>query len=419
MKQIIKKLIIEAWETKREYVGRRIIPKEMILSDSSAILVGPRRAGKSYTMYQMIDEYFEGRKDKQGYVFLNFEDERISGFKKNQFDLILESFYELKQDSKPVIFLDEVQNIPGWEKYVRRLSDSGHKVVVSGSNSEMLSQNIAQKLGGRFIQFAIYPLSFSEFLKFKNYKIPEKEILGKKRYEVLRYFEEYLEYGGFPEVSRFDRKESKRKVLQTYYNLVFYKDLISNKSLENEQALHFIIKKIRENIGKVFSNRSVYASLKKADIQVGPNTVEKYIEELFRAFLINPCFPFNKSVLAQSKEKKYFVDNGYLKLLEIKEDWSLLLENLVFLEILKRGGKAFYFREKRECDFIVGNCAVQVAYELNDGNREREMEGVIEAIEKNKLERGIVLTYNSEESIETGGKEIKVMPAWKWCLFGS
>jgi len=416
MKEIIKKIIAEFWDKSVTYIPRKKITEELATAKSSIIITGPRRAGKSYTIYELRDMIMKKGAEKQDFLCINFEDERLSDLKKEQLDLLLEAYYEMR-DRKPIIFLDEIQNIVGWEKFIRRLADDGYKVVATGSNSEILSMEIANRLGGRFLETEIYPLDFKEFLTFKKMEIRREYLYSKERFKLKKYFDEYLLYGGFPEVAFFSEHENKIKVIKTYFNLVFYKDLIAKKELENETALRFIIKKLRENIGNIITPRAIYASLKNAGIEAGPNTVEKYIQYLEEAFLIIPCKHFAKSVSKQEKKKRYFVDNGYIKIFEVKEDLGLLLENLVFTEFIKKGKDVGYYQGKKECDFIVeGREAVQVAYNLNEENEGREVEGIIEAMKVCGLEKGIIITYDQEREIEKEGKKIQVVPAWKWAL---
>src|SRR3989338_5499686 len=415
MKNEIKTLMMEFWERETQYKPREKLPKELIISNSSIVIIGPRRAGKSYTINQIRDMILEEDK-KRNCIYINFEDERLSRFSEKDFNSILEAYYEIRKD-KPILLLDEMQNVDGWEKFLRRLADSGYKVVATGSNSRMLSREIADKLGGRFAETEIYPLDFKEFLAFKGMPFKEEFFYSKTRFEIKRYFEEYFLYGGFPEVALLPEKESKIKILKSYFNLVFYKDLIARKGIQNEEILRFIIKKLRENIGNLITPRAIYGALKNAEIEASPNTVEKYIDYLEEAFLVIPCLPFAKSVVKQVREKRYIIDNGYIKLLEIKEDKGLLLENLIFNELTKKGKKVNYHLGKKECDFIIDdNEALQVAYELNEANVQRELEGIMEAVEVYGLKKARIVTNDDEKEIKLEGMVVQVTPAWKWCL---
>ncbi len=417
MKEIIKKIIAENWDRLPEYIPRNKIPEELAKGKPSIVIIGPRRSGKSYEFFEIKKMLSVKGIDERNFISINFEDERLSEFKSEHFDLILEAFHEIRE-GKPIFFLDEIQNVEGWEKFIRRLADNGYKTIVSGSNSKMLSSEIARTLGGRFPEITVYPLDFIEFLKFKGIEFKKEHEYSKEKFAIKKYFKEYMNFGAFPEPTFLNDEQSKLKILKSYFNLVFYKDIMARKGIKNEAALIFIIKKLRENIGKMITPRAIYSSLKQADIEVGPNTVETYISYLEEAFLAIPCLPYAKSVGTQERKKRYIIDNGYVKLLEVKEDKGLLLENLVFNEIVKKGKVAYYHMGKKECDFITenGEDAIQVTYELNDENREREIEGLVEAMDAYKIKNGIILTYDQESEIEKDKRKIKVIPAWKWCL---
>ncbi len=418
MKEMLKKIIAEGWEFHPNCIPRGKVPAELGKTGNSVAFIGPRRAGKSYSAFELLGMIFgtgHATNEKE-WLYINFEDERLAGFKRQDFDKVLEAHYELG-GKKPALFLDELQNITGWDSYIRRLADAGYKVIVSGSNSKMLSSEIAGRLGGRFIQITVYPLDFKEFLKFKGVSISQQSGYSSERFGIMQYFDEYLHFGGFPEIALLSSKDAKGKVLETYFNLVFYKDLLARRNLENEEALRFMIKKLREGIGKQITPRSLHSSMLKAGISTAPNTAEKYVRYLEEAFLAIPCLPFAKSVMKQERKKRYLADNGYIKIFEMKEDLGLLLENLVFMELVKKGRQAAYHQGKRECDFIVDRKeALQAAYEINDGNLEREAGGLLEAMDAYKLQKGAIITHSQEKELDFQGRKIRVIPAWKWCL---
>lgn len=413
MKEKLKTLIAEYWDSKPAYVHRHLVPAD--LAAMPLVLTGPRRAGKSYTIHELRDSLLS-QKNARNSIYLNFEDERLIGFKSGDFEIILEAYYELRKE-KPILFLDEIQNIEGWERFARRLSDTGYHTIVTGSNSRMLSREIAGQLGGRFANFAIYPLDFREFMSFNKLHFKKEFLYSKERFKIQKMFGEYFHYGGFPNVSILSQETSKKNLLDVYFNLVFYRDVVSRNAIKNEGALKFLVKKLRENIGNIISPRALYASLKAADIPVGPNTVEHYLDYLEGAFLTLPCFPFEKSVLKQEKKKRYFVDNGYIKIFDVKGDNGILLENFVFTELLKYGKQVHYYKGKKECDFIVaGEEAIQATYVLSEGNYGREVNGLVEAVKFHGLKTATIVTWDQEKEIEHEGLKIKVSPAWKWCL---
>ncbi|MFH1199462.1 MAG: ATP-binding protein [Candidatus Micrarchaeota archaeon] len=416
MKETLKKIIAEGWAPRPDCIMRHKVPAELALKKPSIVITGPRRAGKSYAAYEMQGLIGENGVRGRNFAYINFEDERLEGFRKENFDEIIEAYHEMREE-KPALFLDEIHNVAGWEQFVRRLADAGYKVVVTGSNSRMLSREIAQKLGGRFTEIRVFPLDFREFLKFRGMDFQKEHFYSQEKFTAIKHFGEYFEYGGFPEVALLFGADSNNRLLQTYVDRVFYKDLVGKKKLENEAALKFAIKKIRECIGKAVSPSAIYSAAKSAGIEAGPNTFEKYVDYLEEALLTVPCLPFAKSVRKQERKKRYFVDNGYIKLLEVKEDKSIQLENLVFMELAKKGRAAAFHQGKKECDFIIdGKQAVQATYELHLGNEEREIGGLLEAMAAYGIKKGTIVTFGQEKEMQREGKKISVVPAWKWCL---
>ncbi len=416
MKETLKKLITEFWEYSPEYIKRTKIPNELMIKKPSLVITGPRRAGKSYMMHEIRQLLIAAGPDKKDFIYLNFEDERLTDFKKEDFDESLESYYEMREP-KPTLLFDEIQNVPGWEQFLRRAADGGYKVIATGSNSQMLSREIAEKLGGRFVELRIYPLDFLEFLKFKGIQADHADMYSKERFRIRAFFDEYLQYGGFPEVATLSDPQSKLKVLRTYFDLVFYKDLIARKGLANEEILNFIIKKIREATGNILTPRAIYSAIKDAGLEAGPNTVEKYLDYLEEGFLVLTCPPFSKSVKKQEQKKRYILDTGYMKLFEVKEDQGIMLETLVFVELIKKEKMVGFHHGKKECDFVVDKkTAVQVTLALSGTNQGRELEGLVEAMEAYGLDEGMIVTYEQEKTIDYGGKKIRIVPAWKWFL---
>lgn len=412
MKDALKTIMTDFWNSKAPYTPRNKVSRELAEGKTSLVITGPRRAGKSFTLYEIRDHLATQQKDV---AYVNFEDERLHGFKKEQFDLILDAYYELRR-GQPVILLDEIQNVNGWGPFLRRLADNQYKVIATGSNSNMLTRDIAQKLGGRFIQLTVMPLNFAEFLQFKNVPATKEAFYSREKYAIKQCFDEYLNFGGFPEVATLTEPANKTRLLQTYFDLVFYQDLVSREKMRNEEALRHIVKKLRETLGNATAPRAIHASTKSAGISIGPNTVEKYIASLENAYVILPCLPYAKSLSRQTRKKRYFIDNGYIKLFEIKPDEGLLLENLVYTELIKYGHSPRYHQHKKECDFIISDHAIQVTREINDANKDREISGLLEAARAFKLKHATIITRDQEETLHAEGRKIQIVPAWKWML---
>ena len=411
MKNQIKKIIVQHQERLRNLsvVDRNII----IEKNGNYVFVGLRRAGKTYFLYQLIKERYA---EIEKVLYLNFEDERLIDLTYNELDLIIEAYQEL-YNQKPAIFFDEIQNITHWEKFVRRLADSDYKIMVTGSNAEMLSSEISTTLGGRFLTKEITPLTFSEFLTFNAISLQPNFEFSDQLYKVKQYYEQYIKFGGFPELIRF---ENKREYLSNVYQKLFYGDLIARYTIANPKALKLLVKKIAESVNNETSINRIKNLIQSVGIPLGNNTLFEYLSYLNNSYLIVDISNFaSKFVERETKKKYYFLDTGILNLFLVDQD-TKLLENLVFIELRRRYEKGIYFfKRKNEVDFYVpeAKLLVQVSYNLNaPETRKREMKGLIEAMKELEINDGVIITYDSQETIKIDNFVITVIPAWKWLL---
>ena len=411
MKNQLKKIIVQHQERLRNLsvVDRNII----IEKNGNYVFVGLRRAGKTYFLYQLIKERYA---EIEKVLYLNFEDERLIDLTYNELDLIIEAYQEL-YNQKPAIFFDEIQNITHWEKFVRRLADSDYKIMVTGSNAEMLSSEISTTLGGRFLTKEITPLTFSEFLTFNAISLQPNFEFSDQLYKVKQYYEQYIKFGGFPELIRF---ENKREYLSNVYQKLFYGDLIARYTIANPKALKLLVKKIAESVNNETSINRIKNLIQSVGIPLGNNTLFEYLSYLNNSYLIVDISNFaSKFVERETKKKYYFLDTGILNLFLVDQD-TKLLENLVFIELRRRYEKGIYFfKRKNEVDFYVpeAKLLVQVSYNLNaPETRKRELNGLIEAMKELEINDGVIITYDSQETIKIDNFVITVIPAWKWLL---
>ena len=411
MKNQLKKIIVQHQERLRNLsvIDRNII----IEKNGNYVFVGLRRAGKTYFLYQLIKERYA---EIEKVLYLNFEDERLIDLTYNELNLIIEAYQEL-YNQKPAIFFDEIQNITHWEKFVRRLADSDYKIMVTGSNAEMLSSEISTTLGGRFLTKEITPLTFSEFLTFNAISLQPNFEFSDQLYKVKQYFEQYIKFGGFPELIRF---ENKREYLSNVYQKLFYGDLIARYTIANPKALKLLVKKIAESVNNETSINRIKNLIQSVGIPLGNNTLFEYLSYLNNSYLIVDISNFaSKFVERETKKKYYFLDTGILNLFLVDQD-TKLLENLVFIELRRRYEKGIYFfKRKNEVDFYVpeAKLLLQVSYNLNaPETRKREMNGLIEAMKELEINDGVIITYDSQETIKIDNFVITVIPAWKWLL---
>ena len=386
------------------------------------VLVGLRRAGKSYILYQHIQQRIsDGLSAKEDILYINFEDDRLDISQLSELDGIIQSYEELYHDRKPVIYLDEIQIIDGWEKFVRRLADTGYQVMVTGSNAKMLSREIATTLGGRFIVRNISPFSFGEYLRYKGIELEANWALTSQRSQVRSLFTDYFQYGGFAETfSRMDKQEWLNWLCQK----IVLGDIIARNEIRSGGIIRLLTKKLAESVMQPTTLTRLTNILKSTGDKVSRNTVTDYLSYMNEAFLVfrltNYVDSFSERIV---NSKHYFCDNGLLNnyLIDPK---SKLLENLVAIALKKRYGaidedNLYYYNKSVEVDFFVPNekLAIQVSYSLLDyETREREV-GALQKLSKAiDLDRMLIITMDEEETIPLCNTSIEVIPVWKWLL---
>jgi predicted AAA+ superfamily ATPase len=380
--------------------------------DLITIVAGLRRVGKSTLMNEIRKDHLH-----ESY-FVNFDDERFFDFTIEDFQTMQELLIELYGE-RNVYFFDEIQNIRGWERFVRRLHDNGKKVYVTGSNASMLSREMGTHLTGRHLSYSLYPYSFKEFLHFKKYELPIPEVLTTVEKSTLkRHFNEYIEAGGIPEFV----KNRDELYVKTLYENIIYRDIIARYNLKDEKALKTTAYFAASNIAEEIS----YNNVRKLTGLSSATTIKEYFEYLENSYLayLLPRYSTSLKTQVYSNKKVYFIDTAIAKILGFRtsEDYGRILENIVFMELKRRNLEIYYHREKKECDFVIRNGyniaeAIQVTKSLeNPDTRKREIEGLFDALEAYNLSEGLILTDDTEDSIEMDGKQITVKPIWKWML---
>ena len=410
----LKEIIIDqnGRQEQKGLIDRELFSKveSYIKNDFVIIISGIRRSGKSILLNQI-------RKKHEGY-YLNFDDERLINFKIEDFKVLEELFIELYGE-KRIFYFDEVQNIPMWERFVRRLHDERKKVFITGSNASILSKELGTHLTGRYLMLQMFPFSFKEFLSLKKFELNKNSIyLTKSRAEIRKYFEDYFINGGFPEYIR----ESNPEYLKILYENIVYRDILVRYKISSEKNLKELVYLAVNSISKEIS----FNSLKKILGFGSSTTVKNYFDYFENSFLIFLISKFDYSLRKQIyyNKKVYCIDNGLAKYIgfRVTPDKGKLLENMVFIELKRRGKELYYYSDKRECDFVVKHItssikeAIQVCYDLTRENREREVEGLVETMKKFKLKEGLILTYDQEDEFKIEEKKITIKPAWKWLL---
>jgi uncharacterized protein len=426
IKDTFKKIILESQENNPKYINRNFIAPSLLSQQNNFVLIGSRRSGKSYYFFEIKDNFIKKNNlTKTNFIHINFEDERLINISAKDLDLLLEAYREMFGEKKPILFLDEIQNIPHWEKFARRLADNKYKVYITGSNSKLLSKEIASTLGARYLKIVVNNFNFKEYLLINNFKYNLKTIFhSKERYFLKKHLKNYFEFGGFPEVAEKKNAFSKMELLKTYFDLYIYKDISTRQNIENPKHLILILKKIKENIGNEINPNLIYKKLLDLKVPVSVKTIYNYVSFLEDVFLISELSMYRKSFAKRESQKKYyFIDNGFLKLFEYDLDLGKKLENLVFTELKKQNKEIYYWKNKKgnECDFIIidNNKAtqlIQVTYELNEESSSREIKGLLEAKAYFNCNDLLIITYDQEKEIIVNDCKIKVISLDKWLL---
>jgi len=432
-KEKLKELIIGHKESflSRDGLVRRTIQDKIvdyIPQREILIITGVRRSGKSSLMKLLCDDILRNEDVlKSNILYLNFEDERFVPFTLQDFEPLYEIFLELENPiGRNYLFLDEIQNIHGWEKWLNRLYEFENvKVFVTGSNATLLSSEISTALTGRNRQIVTWPFSFREYLALKGVLIDAKNLYRRQtKVDIKRAFREYLELGGFPEVL----KIGDPTLLEQYYKDIIYRDVIARYGIKN-------IKEIKELTLFLAANPGTVQSYKKMQKTIGvrsQNTVKNYLEALNDVYLFLSMDLFDYSLKRQiyNPSKVYCIDSAMSNSISFKFSRNIghIYENIVFLELLRRNKEIYYWKSKKggEIDFVVKQGlniteAIQVCYSLeNERTRQREIQALIEVKDELKAGRLTVITDDEESTVPVdssyGHDKINILPLWKWLL---
>ena len=420
-KVVLKQILAS---NQKDVEGYQIVSRELPSDEfERRVFIGVRRAGKSFILYQKMQQMLADGYSWADMLYLNFEDDRLADFKAEDFELILECHAEM-YDKRPMLFLDEVQTIGGWEKFARRLADAKYKVWITGSNAKMLSSEIMTTLGGRYLSTEVYPYSFQEFLKIKKVSYEENALLAtESRAKMLRAWNEYFEWGGLPESVGLSVK---RDYLTSTLQKIYLGDIVNRNKISNANLLRLLLKKIAESVKQPISYNRLSNVLSSVSGKITMPTVSKYIEYSESAWLLLRLR--NISAAFADKEslcKYYFVDNGVLHLFLLDID-TALLENLTALTLFRKYGhdkdyeRVFFYNDKVEVDFYIPEekMAIQVSYSISqaDSTFDREVDALKKIPNVLACNRRVILTYDESATITDEFGTIEVMPLWKWIL---
>ena len=415
----LKQIMIDQKET---YLNNTIITRQYLLEENvNYCFVGIRRTGKSYLMYQQIKQLESKGVPLSQIVYVNFEDERLLETKVTDLNTILEIGLEMSgSTNKPYLFLDEIQNINGWEKFVRRIADMKYRINITGSNSKMLSSEIASTLGGRFIIMNVYPYSFTEYLTANHREKNYLDVISTQdRADVLSLYNEYVTFGAFPELVDI---KNKRAFLSSIYQTIYLGDIITRNKISNDFAIKLILKKIAESVTKPLSFSRLTNILKSTGMAIGKQTVINYVGYMTDSYLLFTLQNYAaKLVDKETSPKYYFMDTGLLGLM-LLDSKSAQLENLVAIELIRRYGveNVFFFENNVEIDFYIPSesLAIQVSLQVLDDidTKERETRAFAKLNNFIPDSKCIIITNSEETNLEYDGIDIEVIPIWKWLL---
>lgn len=430
MKRVINEILL----FQQERFEKPIHERSLIIDPEKAkvkTITGPRRAGKSSLLKLTIAGLLEKGVAWDKICYLSLEDERL---RSNDFepDTILQAFGELYPQNTLLknvyFFFDEIQYLDKWEHFVNRVFEQiSKRIVITGSNSKFLHTEVVGVLRGRGIPMEVLPLSFAEYLQWRN--IPFTN-LGTGKSKVIAAFNTYLYQGGYPETVNNDEGENSR-LLQEYFNAVMYRDIIDQQQPTNYSYLRYLFHRVADNTGKPTGLRKIFQELKSRGYALSQGSLYEMADLAEAVYLYKRISRFDPSLIKRENADKkcYFIDNGMMRALSSKfsENRGMLLENLVFWQLYRQYGSIYttdiyYYKDaSHECDFILyreGGKAlpIQVCWAMDtEATRQREIKALVKACKFTDNKKGIIITMDMEETILKDEVKIEVIPAWKWC----
>ncbi|MBR3492639.1 MAG: ATP-binding protein [Bacteroidales bacterium] len=414
-KDLIKDVIVE---NQRFISSVNFFERDYAFEDAlNYVLVGLRRAGKSYLLYQRIHQLLEKGHRMEEICYFNFEDDRLGIMTLADLDII-KSAYEEMFDTRPVFFFDEIQIVEGWEKFARRLADQKYRVYITGSNAKMLSSEIATTLGGRYMIMEVFPLSFAEYLSFSGINVKEKNALHLHRKEIVKHFETFFRFGGLPEVMNV---ADKRSWLSGLFNKVFFGDLIARYDIRNDFGLRILAKKLAESVKQPSSYNRLANVVSSTGKKASTDTVIDYVNYMCESWLLLPLENIIGKLTERNTQRKYyFIDNGILNLF-LPDPEASLLENMVAINLIRKyKNEVCFYHNGVEVDFYLPEQKklIQASYSLQDESTfQRETEALVKVSKRFEVDDLMIITKDEETILEKDGKTIQVVPLWKWLLW--
>jgi len=432
LKEKLKVIIKEFHEAGLPGLIRRHLEIDLSILQSPVrkiiTITGPRRAGKTTFLYQLMKEVIAKGADITDIIYINFEDERILPMKAEDLQNVLDAYFELYQEKKyPFIFLDEIQNVDNWDKFVRRLNDQGFKIFLTGSNSRLLGREIATALRGRTLTYELFPFSFAEFLAVSGIPFDKNSLYGSARHHIRQQFDDFFFSGGYPEITLIQEKSVRARIFQDYFNTIFYRDLVDRYKIKSSELLRQWLNTLMANMSSLISFKKIENDYKSRGMKLSRATLStfaRYVEDIYFGFFVEM---YAESVRKRqvNPKKFYLIDQGLHNFLTLtfSQNRGQLLENLVYLELRRRGHHVCYYKSKSgsEVDFLLiknGQIKlIQVCYDLRQIDTfTREKKAILSGIRELELKSGLILTQDEKREEKIQNYSLQIMPVWEWLL---
>jgi uncharacterized protein len=428
MKQLFKELILDFQQSVINAGVTRLI-KITPVHKKATVCMGVRRSGKSTLMFQTIEKLINKGVPKSDILYLNFFDERLHTLKLEGLKDITEAYYTLYPEKKNTAtvyyFFDEIQMIEGWEAFTERLLRTEKcEIYLTGSSARMLSREIATQMRGRAISWELFPFSFKEYLSYKGIAAPDN-LSAKSRMLIEKTFEEYMETGGFPETAG-SEKALRIKIHQEYFGAMLFRDLIERHDISHPKAVTDLAHWLSDNTASLYSVNNLTNYLKSLGHKVSKSSVSDYIQWFEDAYIFFTVRIFDASLARSNTNPKkiYCIDHSLVRSVSsgILVNSGHLLENLVFITLRRYSQNIYYYKcgSGKEVDFIITDKSgkkmlVQVCESMADPKtKKREISALAEAMAELKLNSGIIVTLDKEETIQVETGEINLIPAWRF-----
>ncbi len=426
-KEIFKRLISDALQSGVPEIHPRTYRFPLVLGKVVA-LTGPRRSGKTFLFHSMIRDLVQSGVEPNSIVTINLEDSRLFGLTGTGLENLLDAYFELwpdKKEQETYLFLDEVQAVSGWDSFVRRVLDHERMYVfVTGSSAAMLGRELSTALRGRTLNFSVMPLSLAEYGLFHGGDL-KQHFSSKAVAQWGHWQDQYMKYGGFPEIVTMP-EVLKRRILRDYLDLMLYRDIVERFDVKNTTLFKFVLNTLLHNISNLVSVNRLFNNLKSQGHSLSRDTLYDYFNYLEEAMLFF-FVPVKSGSVKQQKvnpKKVYVLDPGFfwIAATRLTRDLGRVLENMVFIELIRRENSVMYIRGQQESDFLAVSPdgrrqVIQVCLDMSDeGTRSRELNALAMGMEKEGLNRGLIVTAAQQGNERIARGDVSIIPFWKWSI---